>query len=93
MTSTRSTNQRKPVIRYGRSEAARLFGAGLRKPSGPAVMTPHQQAGHMIALVPLITLKPNALTFKEPSTKAHPARHRHHPTTNTAVRHDRCFVM
>jgi hypothetical protein len=55
-------------------------------------MTPHQQAGHMIALVPLVSLKPNALASKESSIKAYPARRRHHPTTNTAVPHDRCFV-
>jgi hypothetical protein len=39
----------------------------------------------MIALVPLVTLKPNALASKEPSTKAYPARRRHHPTTNTGA--------
>jgi hypothetical protein len=48
-------------------------------------MTPHQQAGHMIALVPLVTLKQKALASKEPSTKARPARRRHHPTINTGV--------
>jgi hypothetical protein len=31
-------------------EAASLFGIGSRTPSGPAVMAPHQQAGHMIAI-------------------------------------------
>jgi hypothetical protein len=56
-------------------------------------MTPHQQAGHMIALVPLVTLKQNALASKELSTKARPGRRRHRPTTNTGwCRHDRGFV-
>jgi hypothetical protein len=31
-------------------EAASLFGTGSRTPSGPAVMAPHEQAGHMIAI-------------------------------------------
>ena len=31
-------------------EAAGLFGSGSRKPSGPAVMVPRQQAGHMTAV-------------------------------------------
>jgi hypothetical protein len=35
-------------------EAAGLFGTGLRTPSGPAVMAPRQQAGHMIAIDPLV---------------------------------------
>jgi len=56
-------------------------------------MTPHQQAGHMIALVPLVTLKQNALASKELSTKTRPGRRRHRPTTNTGwCRHDRGFV-
>jgi hypothetical protein len=32
-------------------------------------MTPHQQAEHMIALVPLVTSKPNALASKELSIR------------------------
>src|SRR6478609_8122688 len=34
--------------------AASLFGAGSRIPSGPAVGKPRQQAGHMTALVPVV---------------------------------------
>src|SRR5208283_4631 len=33
-------------------EAAFMFGTGSRIPSGPAVMAPRQQAGHMIAIDP-----------------------------------------
>ncbi len=40
-------------------EAASLFGSGSRTPSGPAVMAPRQQAGHMIAIDPNVEL----LTF------------------------------
>ena len=37
-------------------EAAKMFGAGSRTPSGPAVMVPRQQAGHMIAIDPPVRI-------------------------------------
>src|SRR5258706_11315462 len=37
-------------------EAAALFGAGSRIPSGPAAMLPRQQAGHMIAIDPIVAI-------------------------------------
>jgi hypothetical protein len=49
-------------------EAARLFGTGSRIPSGPAVMVPRQQAGHMIAIDPPVRILFEALEPKGPST-------------------------
>jgi len=49
-------------------EAATLFGTGSRTPSGPAVMTPRQQAGHMIALDLPVRILVEALAFEGPST-------------------------
>ena len=37
-------------------QAAALFGTGSRTPSGPAVMTPREQAGHMTAFDPVVRL-------------------------------------
>ena len=50
-------------------EAAGLFGAGSRNPSGPAVMMPRQQAGHMIAIDPPVRILIEALESKGPSTQ------------------------
>jgi hypothetical protein len=50
-------------------EAAGLFGAGSRNPSGPAVMMPRQQAGHMIAIDPPVRILTFALEPKGPSTQ------------------------
>jgi hypothetical protein len=50
-------------------EAAGLFGAGSRNPSGPAVMMPRQQAGHMIAIDPPVRILNEALESKGPSTR------------------------
>ena len=35
-------------------EVDALFGTGSRNPSGPAVIAPHEQAGHMIAVDPYV---------------------------------------
>src|ERR1700722_9350624 len=37
-------------------EAAKLFGAGSRTPSGPADMVPRRQAGHMLAIDLLVRI-------------------------------------
>src|ERR1041385_6004971 len=50
-------------------EAVGLFGAGSRNPSGPAVMMPRQQAGHMIAIDPPVRTLSFALESREPSTQ------------------------
>ena len=53
---------RTPRPDHRRPDAADLFGAGLRNPSGPAVMCRAQQAGHMTAHRPSSRLsKPLAL--------------------------------
>ena len=49
-------------------EAAKLFGAGSRIPSGPADMVPRQQAGHMLAIDPPVRILIEALASKGPST-------------------------
>ena len=49
MTIGRTDDPENP-LRVSAFEAAGLFGAGSRTPSGPAVMPPRQQAGHMIAI-------------------------------------------
>jgi hypothetical protein len=50
-------------------EVAGLFGTGSRNPSGPAVMMPRQQAGHMIAVDPPVRILIEALESKGPSTQ------------------------
>jgi hypothetical protein len=49
-------------------EAAKLFGAGSRNPSGPADMVPRQQAGHMLAIDPPVRILNEALASEGPST-------------------------
>ena len=49
-------------------EAASLFGAGSRIPSGPAAMLPRQQAGHMTAIDPIVGVLDSSLASKGPST-------------------------
>jgi hypothetical protein len=51
-------------------EAAKLFGAGSRTPSGPADMMPRQQAGHMLAIDPPVRILIEALASEGPSTQA-----------------------
>jgi hypothetical protein len=51
-------------------EAAKLFGAGSRIPSGPADMVPRQQAGHMLAFDPPVRILNEALASEGPSTHA-----------------------
>src|SRR5277367_4626723 len=51
-------------------EAAKLFGAGSRNPSGPADMVPRQQAGHMRAIDPPVKILFEALASEGPSTHA-----------------------
>ena len=51
-------------------EAAKLFGAGSRTPSGPADMVPRRQAGHMLAIDPPVKILFEALASKGPSTHA-----------------------
>ena len=49
-------------------EAAKLFGAGSRNPSGPADMVPPPQAGHMLAIEPPVRILNEALASEGPST-------------------------
>ena len=51
-------------------EAAKLFGAGSRIPSGPADMVPRRQAGHMLAIDPPVRILNEALASEGPSTHA-----------------------
>lgn len=51
-------------------EAAKVFGAGSRIPSGPADMVPRQQAGHMLAIDTAVRILFEALASKGPSTHA-----------------------
>src|SRR5271157_2282373 len=51
-------------------EAAFMFGTGSRTPSGPAVMAPRQQAGHIIAIDPPVRFLIFSLAPKGPSTHA-----------------------
>jgi hypothetical protein len=51
-------------------EAASLFGAGSRTPSGPADVVPRQQAGHMIAIDAPVRILVEALASEGPSTQA-----------------------
>src|SRR4029077_24166 len=51
-------------------EAAKLFGAGSRTPSGPADSVPRQQAGHMLALDSSVRILIEALASEGPSTHA-----------------------
>jgi hypothetical protein len=51
-------------------EAAKLFGAGSRTPSGPAVSVPRQQAGHMLAVDTSVKILIEALASEGPSTHA-----------------------
>jgi hypothetical protein len=53
-------------------EAAKLFGAGSRNPSGPADMVPRQQAGHMLAIDPPVKILNGALASKGPSRARSP---------------------
>src|SRR5271166_2382178 len=59
-------------------EAASVFGTGSRTPSGPAVMAPRRQAGHMIAIDPPVRILVSSLASKGPSTHA-PTRPRGRP--------------
>jgi hypothetical protein len=45
-------------------EAAKLFGAGSRTPSGPAGMVPRRQAGHMLAIDPPVKILIEALASR-----------------------------
>ena len=56
-------------FRVSAFEAAGLFGTGSRTPSGPAVMPPRQQAGHMIAIDPPVRILTFTLDSKGPSTQ------------------------
>ena len=51
-------------------EAAKLFGAGSRNPSGPADIVPRQQAGHMLAIDPPVRILFEALASEGSSTHA-----------------------
>jgi hypothetical protein len=68
MTIGRTDDPENP-LRVSAFEAAGLFGTGSRNPSGPAVMMPRQQAGHMIAIDPPVRILNEALESKGPSTQ------------------------
>ena len=67
MTIGRTDDPENP-LRATAFKAASLFGTGSRTPSGPAVMAPRQQAGHMIAIDPPVRLLIFSLASKGPST-------------------------
>jgi len=69
MTIGRTDDPENP-LRAMAFEAASLFGTGSRTPSGPAVMAPRQQAGHMIAIDPPVRLT----FFLHPRGRPHMAR-------------------
>src|SRR6202046_1676580 len=68
MTIGRTDDPENP-FRVSAFEAAGLFGIGSRTSSGPAVMMPRQQAGHMIAVDPTVRILTFALEPKGPSTQ------------------------
>jgi hypothetical protein len=68
MTIGRSDDPENPLS-VSAFEVAGLFGTGSRTPSGPAVMAPRQQAGHMIAVDHLIKFSFSSLASKGPSTQ------------------------
>ena len=68
MTIGRTDDPENP-FRVPAFEAAGLFGAGSRNPSGPADMVPRQQAGHMLAIEPPVRILIEALEPKGPSTQ------------------------
>ena len=51
-------------------EAAKLFGAGSRNPSGPADMMPRRKAEHMIAIDLPVRILTFSLASEGPSTHA-----------------------
>ena len=67
MTIGRTDDPENP-FRVSAFEAAGLFGAGSRNPSGPAVIMPRQQAGHMIAIDLPVRLLIFPLASEGPST-------------------------
>jgi hypothetical protein len=67
MTIGRTEDPENPV-RVLAFEVERLFGTGSRNPSGPAVIVPRQQAGHMIAVDPHVIFLVDALEPRGPST-------------------------
>src|SRR5215469_16166622 len=69
----RSDERNTPNDARAHCDTAWLLRVRSRKPSGPAVMTPHRKAGHMIAPDPAPTLLQSALETRGPST--HVDRH------------------
>src|SRR5664280_1817722 len=69
MTIGRTHDPENP-LRATACKAASLLGTGSRTPSGPAVMAPRQQAGHMIAIDPPVRILFKALASEGPSTQA-----------------------
>src|SRR5208283_2360853 len=59
-------NAAKYLARRGPS----TYGTGSRTPSGPAVMAPRRQSGHMIAIDPPVRILVSSLASKGPSTHA-----------------------
>ena len=66
----RSDARNTPDDARAHCDTAWLLRVRSRKPSGPAVMTPHRKAGHMIAPDPAPTLLQSALETRGPSTHA-----------------------
>ena len=69
MTIGRTEDPENPTIALA-FEVGEMFGTGSRNPSGPAVIAPRQQAGHMIAVDPYVILLADALEPGGPSTHA-----------------------
>ena len=68
MTTGRTDDPENPLVASA-FKAVSMFGTGARNPSGPAVMMPRQQAGHMIAIDPPVRILIEALESKGPSTQ------------------------
>lgn len=62
----RSDERNTPDDARAHCDTAWLLRVRSRKPSGPAVMTPHRKAGHMIAPDPAPTLLQSALETRGP---------------------------
>jgi hypothetical protein len=73
MTIGRTEDPENPVVPSA-FEVDVLFGSGSRNPSGPAVIAPRQQAGHMTAVDPHVIFRVDALEPTGPSTQARPHR-------------------
>ena len=71
-------------------EAAKLFGTGSRTPSGPADMVPRQQAGHMLAIAPPLSIASYFFSAAVPGSRFSPRSEGSAATSGS--KHRRCNV-